>query len=173
VSAGSRPRACAECLRRAWLVASLAGHIETAIDRTPGNRARELLALSDEELARAMARAKAQSFLERAAERDPERMLAAVRGSGAWATCRHDDLYPDALRDLGDAPAVIFGRGRPATLGELGRDGAVTIVGSRRPSRYGRELAKEIGAELGAAGSAAWPSVSTRPPRRVRCGRAA
>jgi DNA processing protein len=154
VSTGSRPRACAECLRRAWLVASLAGHIETAIDRTPGNRARELLALSDEELARAMARSKAQSFLERAAERDPERMLAAVRGSGAWATCRHDDLYPDALRDLGDAPAVIFGRGRPATLGELGRDGAVTIVGSRRPSRYGRELAKEIGAELGAAGFA-------------------
>jgi DNA processing protein len=51
-------------------------------------------------------------------------------------------------------PAVIFGRGRAATLGELGRDGAVTIVGSRRPSRYGRELARELGAELGAAGFA-------------------
>jgi DNA processing protein len=81
-------------------------------------------------------------------------MLAAVAGSGAWASCRHDELYPDALRDLGDAPAVIFGRGRAAILGELERNGAVTIVGSRRPSGYGRELAAELGAELAAAGFA-------------------
>jgi DNA processing protein len=149
-----RPRACGACLRRAWLVGSLAGHIEKAVDDTPGNRARELLALPDEQLARRLARSKASSFLERAAERDPERMLAAVRSSGAWATCRHDELYPEGLHDLGDAPAVIFGRGRARTLVELGRDGAVTVVGSRRPSRYGRELAKELGAELGAAGFA-------------------
>jgi DNA processing protein len=154
MSGEGRPHACADCLRRAWLVGSLAGHIEKAVDRTPGNRARELLALPDEELARGLARSDAASFLQRAAERDPERMLAAVRGAGAWATCRHDEVYPEALRDLGDAPAVIFGRGRAATLGELGRDGAVTIVGSRRPSRYGRDLAKELGAELGAAGFA-------------------
>jgi DNA processing protein len=149
-----RPRACGECLRRAWLVASLAGHIEKAVDKTPGNRARELLALPDEELAGALARSKASSFLQRARERDPERMLAAVVGSGAWATCRHDQLYPETLHDLGDAPAVIFGRGRAATLGELGRDGAVTIVGSRRPSRYGRELATELGGEIATAGFA-------------------
>jgi DNA processing protein len=148
------PRACGECLRRAWLVASLAGHIDKAVSDTAGNRARELLALSNEELAEAMARSQAKSFLQRARERDPVRMLAAVAGSGAWASCRHDELYPEPLHDLGDAPAVIFGRGRAATLGELGRNGAVTIVGSRRPSRYGRELAAELGAELAAAGFA-------------------
>jgi DNA processing protein len=154
VSTSPRPRACGECLRRAWLVASLAGHIETAVSDTPGNRARELLALSDEELAGALAGSRAESFLSRAAERDPERMLAAVAGSGAWATCRHDELYPEALHDLGDAPPVIFGRGRAAILAELERDGAVTIVGSRRPSRYGRELATELGGELAASGFA-------------------
>ena len=148
------PRACGECLRRAWLVASLAGHIDNAVSDTAGNRARELLALSNEELAEAMARSQAKSFLQRARERDPVRMLVAVTGSGAWASCRHDELYPEPLHDLGDAPAVIFGRGRAATLGELGRNGAVTIVGSRRPSRYGRELATELGAELAAAGLA-------------------
>jgi DNA processing protein len=150
----ARPRACGDCLRRAWLVASLAGHIDRAVDRAPGSRARELLALSDEELAEAMARSEASSFLEEARERDTSRMLAAVTGSGAWATCRHDGVYPEALQDLGDGPAVLFGRGRAATLAELGREDAVTIVGSRRPSRYGRELAKELGAELAAAGFA-------------------
>jgi DNA processing protein len=135
-------------------VASLAGHIDRTVDRTAGNRAREVLALSNEELARAMARSEAGSFLQRAKERDPARMLAAVSGSGAWACCRHDQLYPEALHDLGDAPAVIFGRGRAAILAELSRDGTVTIVGSRRPSRYGRELATELGAEFAAAGFA-------------------
>jgi DNA processing protein len=152
VNEDPRPRACGECLRRAWLVASLAGHIDTAVSDTPGNRARELLALPDDQLARALARSKADSFLRRAAQREPRRMLAAVAGSGAWAACRHDELYPEALRDLGDAPRVVFGRGRPATLAELGRDGAVTIVGSRRPSRRGRELATELGRDLAAAG---------------------
>ncbi len=154
MSAEPWPRACGECLRRAWLVASLAGHIDKAVSDTPGNRARELLALPDEELARALGRSRAESFLQRAAERGPDGMLRVVAASGAWATCRHDELYPDALHDLGDAPAVIFGRGRAATLTELGRDGAVTIVGSRRPSRYGREMAAELGDELATAGFA-------------------
>ncbi len=154
MSGSVRPWACGDCLRRAWLVAALAGHIDKAVDRTAGNRARELLALSDEELAKAMAPSEASSFLEAARERDPARMLAAVTGSGAWATCRHDDVYPEALHDLGDAPAVLFGRGRAAVLAALGRGDVVTLVGSRRPSRYGRELAKELGAELGAAGFA-------------------
>ena len=154
MSNGLRPRACGQCLRRAWLVASLSAHIETAASDTPGSRARELLALPDEDLARALARSGAEDFLRRAAERDPERMLDAVAGSDAWATCRHDELYPEALRDLGDAPQVIFGRGRPAILAELERDGAVTVVGSRRPSRYGRELATELGGDLASAGFA-------------------
>src|SRR5262245_41499609 len=154
MSADERPRACGGCLRRAWLVASLAGHIDKAVDRTAGNRARELLAPSDEELAHAMARSQAEPLLQRAAERDLGRMREAVCGSGGWAACRHDDLYPDALHDLGDAPAVIFGRGRDRILAGLERGGAVTIVGSRRPSRYGRELATALGGELAAAGFA-------------------
>jgi DNA processing protein len=146
-----RPRACGECLRRAWLVGSLAGHIETAVSNTPGSRAREILALPSEELARAMARSRAASFIERAAARDPRRMLAAVADSGAWATCRHDELYPEWIGDLGDVPSVIFGRGDPGLLAGLPREDTVTIVGSRRPSHYGRETARELGREIAAA----------------------
>ncbi|HSD23586.1 MAG TPA: DNA-processing protein DprA [Solirubrobacterales bacterium] len=154
MTAALRPRACAACLRRAWLVGSLAGHIEKAVSRTPGSRAREVLALPDEELARAMARSQAASLVARAKGRDPELMLAAIAGSGAWATCAHDEAYPKALSDLGDAPAVIFGRGDPGRLAGLPRDDAVTIVGSRRPSRYGKEVARTLGWELASAGVA-------------------
>ncbi|MDX6607389.1 MAG: processing protein [Solirubrobacterales bacterium] len=155
MSAAQRPRACPDCLRRAWLVGSLAGHIEKAVDSsTPGSRAHELLALSDEDLADAMARSRAESFLEMAAAREPERMLAAVAGARAWACCRHDPLYPDGLADLGDAPAVLFGRGDAALLDGLAPEGTVTIVGSRRPSGYGSGLAAELGREVASAGLA-------------------
>jgi DNA processing protein len=154
VSGSVRPPACGDCLRRAWLVGSLAGRIETAVSDTPGNRAREVLALPDEELARAMARSQARSFIGQAAARDPEEMLEAVAGSGAWAICRHDEAYPERLADLGDAPSVIFGRGDPGLLAKLTSDDAVTIVGSRRPSGYGREVATKLGGEVASSGFA-------------------
>ncbi len=147
------PLACERCLRRSWLVGSLSGHIEKAVDRkTPGNRAHELLALSDEDLARAMARSHAEEFLDRARSRDPDRLRAAVAGAGAWACCGHDDRFPHALADLDDAPAVVFGRGNHVLLPELSPDGTVTIVGSRRPSIYGRDLATDLGRQIASAG---------------------
>lgn len=152
MGAGARPRACPDCLRRAWLLASLSGHIETAVSDTPGSRAHEILALSDEDLTLAVARSRADSFLARAAERDPERLRAATEGAGAWACCRHDPSYPEGLADLGDSPALLFGRGDPALLSELVPRSAVTIVGSRRPSSYGRELATKLGREVATSG---------------------
>ncbi|HEY3192376.1 MAG TPA: DNA-processing protein DprA [Solirubrobacterales bacterium] len=155
MTGGDHPRACPDCLRRAWLVGSLAGHIEKAVDKTtPGSRVHEILALSDAGLARAMARSQADSFLERASSRDPERILAAVAGARAWACCRHDRFYPAALADLGDAPAVLFGRGDHALLAKLAPEETVTIVGSRRPSGYGRELATEVGRDVASSGLA-------------------
>jgi DNA processing protein len=148
------PRACGDCLRRAWLVGSLAGHIEKAASREPGHRAHELLALSDEDLTGAIARSKADAFLARARGRLPERLRAAIAGARAWACCRHDELYPDALGDLGDPPAILFGRGDPTLLAALGTADLVTVVGSRRPSGYGRELATALGRELASAGLA-------------------
>lgn len=148
------PRACAVCMRRSWLVGALAGHIDRAIDNSAGNRAREILALPDEELARAMAGSGAAAFVARAESLEAGAMHAAVTESGAWATCRHDDVYPDALGGLGDAPAALFGRGDPGLLADLHLDDAVTIVGSRRPSRYGLEVARTLGREVASAGVA-------------------
>src|SRR5262249_32007165 len=125
---------------------------EKAVDNTAGSRAHELLALPDAELARAMARSDAHEFLGRAAERDPDQLRALIAGARAWACCRHDSLHPGGLATLGDQPAVLFGRGRSGLLAELSEDRLVTIVGSRRASGYGRELATLLGREVASAG---------------------
>ena len=81
-------------------------------------------------------------------------MRTAVTAASAWACCRHDELFPGVLAELGDQPAVLFGRGDTELLAGLRHEEAVTIVGSRRPSSYGRELATELGQQVGAAGIA-------------------
>lgn len=150
----SAPGACDACLRRAWLVGSLAVPIERALGSRSGPRTQELLGLGDEELAAAVGAENREQLLRRSRERDPALLRAAVLGAGCWACCRHDPVYPISLSDLGDAPAVLFGRGDPALLARLGRDNAATVVGSRRPSAYGRERAMLLGGELAAAGLA-------------------
>jgi DNA processing protein len=144
--------ACDDCLRRAWLVGSLSARIDGALTGSPSARSGELLALEDEELAAAVAGRDGARFAERARGRDPDRLRAAVAGAHAWAVCRHADAYPDSLRRLADAPRALFGRGDPARLGGLASDRCVTVVGARRPSAYGREMAGLLGRELASAG---------------------
>jgi DNA processing protein len=56
------------------------------------------------------------------------------------------------LRDASDAPWALIGRGDPGLLAGLEPFAAVTVVGSRRATSYGREVARELGRELAAAG---------------------
>jgi DNA processing protein len=148
----AEPRACADCLRRAWLIGSLASYIDKAVDNAAGSRAHELLALPAEKLARAMAPARADELLDRAAEADPERLRATVAEARAWAVCRHDPLYPESLGVLGDPPGALFGRGDPDLLASISAGETVTIVGSRRASSYGREVATDLGRGIASAG---------------------
>ena len=56
--------------------------------------------------------------------------------------------YPAVLTDDHEPPGVLFYRGDPAAL-----DGRrVGIVGTRRCTRYGREMAHELGRDLAASG---------------------
>ena len=160
IVSGSKPRACAECLRRAWLIGSLAGHIENAVEDTPGSR-RARAARSPQ---RGPGPRRWQARVRRSTSSAPRRAIRLGCGqrspaASAWACCRHDELFPGALAELGDQPAVLFGRGDPELLAGLATRSAVTIVGSRRPSSYGRELATELGsrwARRGSPWSVAW-----------------
>ena len=61
---------------------------------------------------------------------------------------REDDCYPSALRDLADAPSMLFAKGvcKPDFLR------TVAMVGTRHCTRYGRHVAQKLAQELAATG---------------------
>jgi DNA processing protein len=87
--------------------------------------------------------------------------MALVRRSAAFAQeCERLDAnwaklvtlseaaYPDLLRWLPDPPPVLYVRGELLPEDKI----AIAVVGSRRPSRYGRMMAERFGAELAGQG---------------------
>jgi DNA processing protein len=152
-------RACERCLRRTQLLALLAGGIELA--RRERRPLRDVLALGDDDLLQAVTgdnraavlgalqRGTAQELLDQAGER------------GLEVVCRHDAAYPSRLHDDRSAPAALFVHARAGDaierLGELLGDRgheppAVAIVGTRRASVDGLEVARGLGRGLAAAG---------------------
>lgn len=146
------PEACPDCLRRSRLLAHLAPYIEKIATGAPGQRSPELLRLGNEDLAEAVAPKVASQVLAQIDAVPEGRLLADLEAAGCWACCRHDPAFPVGLHDADDAPWALIGQGDPALLGRLTPDGSVTVVGARRASTYGRQVARELGRELAAAG---------------------
>jgi DNA processing protein len=148
----AEPRACPDCLRRAWLLALLGPYIERVATSAPGSRSPELLRLVNEDLVAVAAPKVAGQLLGHVAAISEQRFAEELAVARCWACCRHDDLYPASLRDAADAPWALIGRGDAGLLSGLDPFGAVTVVGARRATSYGREIARELGRELAAAG---------------------
>jgi DNA processing protein len=152
VTRASSSRACPECLRRAWLLSQLGPYVERISTREPGSRSPELLRLCNEDLVEVAAPRVGAQLLARVAALPEAHMEKELAAAGCWACCRHGGLYPDSLRDAADAPWALIGRGDPGLLAGIEPLGAVTVVGARRASSYGREVARELGRELATAG---------------------
>jgi DNA processing protein len=75
-------------------------------------------------------------------------MLARAEAAGHRVLTPADAAYPPALRVIPDPPLVLFATGDLALLGEP----MVAIVGSRRHTRYGAEVATELGRVAAQAG---------------------
>jgi DNA processing protein len=148
------PRACPNCLRRSWLLALLGPYIDRIATGSPGSRSPELLRLSNEELLEVAAPSVAGQLLARVEALGETHLREELAAASCWASCRHDDLYPRGLLDAGDAPWALIGRGDPGLLGHLEPAGAVTVVGARRATSYGREVARDLGRDLARAGIA-------------------
>lgn len=149
--------ACDACLRRARLLALVAGGIEIAHSRR--RPVRDVLALNDDDLIAAVGGRDPEALRERYAAIDPEAERAAARAARLAAICRHDPAYPARLTDDRSAPAVLFARGDEARLGALLGDArggeqppAVAIVGTRKASPDGLEVAQTLGRGMAASG---------------------
>ena len=153
--------ACDACLRRTWLLARLSGAIEIA--RREKRGLRELLALTEARLIRALGDQAVGDVAAELKRHDPDELRAKAHAAGLAAVCRHDRAYPRRLCDLPDAPAVLFVAASSDPLERLARlaggtvaDGAraVAIVGSRRASPEGNEIARALARGIAAAGPA-------------------
>jgi DNA processing protein len=143
-------RACDACLRRTRLLELVAPHVERARHE---RRLPQLLALSDEDLLAAVG-GRGRSRLAAELKRfDAGQGREALRRAGLAARCRHDPDYPSRLRAADDAPALLTIAGDPGALDLLAREHAVAValVGARRASGYGLEVARALGRALAAA----------------------
>jgi len=71
-----------------------------------------------------------------------------IRAQGIRVLIWDDDAYPRRLREIANPPPVLYLRGELAETDEW----AVAIVGTRRITAYGRQVAERIAAHLAAAG---------------------
>lgn len=140
---------CAGCLRRAWLVTALAGSLTHA---ARGRRLAQVLALGDEELIAAVAGPRRAQVEQGHRRFDAETARGRCAAAGVETVCRHDRHYPEALADLPDAPAVLHVAGSTGRLVKLLGPPAVAVVGARRATPYGLEVARSLGRGLAAAG---------------------
>ncbi len=122
--------------RAFWNACAKAGDWRALLGADPSSLAS---AARSEEIARALAR----PF-----DLDVTAEIRAVKKAGAAILTPFEGPYPRLLREIPDAPLVLYARGR---LDKLDLP-AVGIVGARESTRYGREVAAQIAADLSSAG---------------------
>jgi len=125
----------------------LSGHLDVARARID-----DVLALGDEELLAAVAGRRRAAIEAALGEFDAGGALRRLRAARLSAVCRCEESYPSGLRDLTHPPAVLHIAGRPDLLESGAEVETVAIVGSRRASPYGLQVARSLGRSLAAAG---------------------
>ena len=139
--------ACDSCLRRSWLLARLSGHL----DQVRG-RVEEVLELPDAELLAALAGARCNAVAGEYARVKPRRLRERAAAAGLETVCRCDPRYPPRLAALSSSPAVLHVGGGLGRFLELMSEDPVAIVGARRASGYGLEVARSLARGLTTAG---------------------
>ncbi|MGI8413291.1 MAG: DNA-processing protein DprA [Solirubrobacteraceae bacterium] len=140
-------RACDRCLAHSWLLARLTGHLDVVRGQIGS-----VLGLPDQELIAAVAGRQRTVVTRELSELDIGALRDAAVGADLQLICRCDPGYPERLAVSSSAPAVLNVAGDlERFLGLLSAD-PVAIVGARRPSAYGLELARFLGHGLGCAG---------------------
>lgn len=89
-----------------------------------------------------------RNLLNARAALDLDRELDKVEQAGAWLVTLADDDYPPLLKPLPDAPAVLYLRGMLTPSDQR----ALSIVGTRKATNYGRDAAYHLAKQLAGCG---------------------
>ncbi len=84
------------------------------------------------------------------AREEGERELARTKAANATILLRSQPEYPELLRQITDAPFLLYVRGSLAALSLPG----IALVGTRRPTPYGKLMAERLGRDLARHGLA-------------------
>jgi DNA processing protein len=79
---------------------------------------------------------------------DLDKYLTKVMAQGIEILTWDDDLYPERLKEIDQPPPVLYVRGALTTEDSW----AIAVVGTRRVSAYGRQVAEELASFLAANG---------------------
>lgn len=89
--------------------------------------------------------AKAEKFMRLRDKVDPDKAVEAVQSRGINYLTFDDDRYPQMLRNIYDAPAVLYYKG---DLFDCNLDRTLAVVGSRRATSYAKDALSKIISEL-------------------------
>lgn len=92
----------------------------------------------------------ARAMIESREAADPAAEVQRLAEQGITAITWHDARYPSRLNETSDAPPVLYFRG---TLPEE-EEPSVAVVGTRRPTEYGRRVTADLCAALASRGVA-------------------
>ncbi len=79
---------------------------------------------------------------------DPFQVHTEMLDAGVVALTTSDDGYPRRLREIADPPPLLYLKGELAERDEW----SIAIVGTRRPTAYGRQVTRSLTGELADAG---------------------
>jgi DNA processing protein len=111
-----------------------------------------VLARDDDELLDKVCGSERSAIDRRLESFDAGAAQALAEEKGLSTMCPHDRRYPHALRNLRDAPAALYLLGDADDMLELTAQPSVAVVGSRRASSYGLEMARSMARDLSACG---------------------
>jgi DNA processing protein len=80
--------------------------------------------------------------------RDAEKELAEIGKNGCKLLTWDEPVYPQRLREIYDPPPLLYVRGDPGLLDRF----SIAIVGSRRPTPYGVQIAERLARDLAERG---------------------
>ncbi len=140
---------CRECERRAWLLDKLSVWLDIKLKYRDPVRLWDILELADLDVIDAVAGRRATEL--RTAYKEWQPAPSRV-GEQPQALCRHHATYPPRLREDPLAPHSLELRGGAKRLRDMLDQKVVAIVGTRRASDYGMEVARELARGLAATG---------------------